>query len=66
MYFILDCNDQIVGNAKGYRTFRGASAQVNNRGSKIKNLLWDRHAEKTRETPTNLVCTIVKREFLHD
>ena len=64
MFVILDCNDQIVGNAKGYRTLRGANAQVNNRGSKIKNLLWARYTEKEHSSPLDrpLVCSIIKRE----
>jgi hypothetical protein len=68
MYFIRDCNGQIVGNAKGYRTFRGANAQVNNRGSKIKNLLWARYTKKEHSNPLNrpLVFSIIKREPQHD
>lgn len=30
MFYIRDCNDQIVGNLAGYRTMRGAQAQHNN------------------------------------
>lgn len=26
-YFIFDCNGALIGNPKGYRTFRGASIQ---------------------------------------
>jgi len=29
MFFIFDCNDNIVGNPKGYKTHRGASTQCN-------------------------------------
>lgn len=29
-FFIRDCNDNIVGNPKGYRTMRGADAQAYN------------------------------------
>lgn len=28
-FFIRDCNDNIVGNPKGYATMRGAQAQAN-------------------------------------
>jgi hypothetical protein len=68
MYFIRDCNGQIVGNAKGYRTFRGASAQVNNRGSKIKNLVWARYTKKEHSSPLDrpLVFSIIKKENHHD
>lgn len=62
MYFILDCNDQIVGNVKGYRTIRGANAQVNNRNSKIKKLVWTRYFEKERSNPHTrpFVFSIIK------
>ena len=33
MFFIRDCNEQIVGNPKGYRTMRGASSVYNNHRS---------------------------------
>jgi hypothetical protein len=33
MFFIYDCNDAIVGNPKGYATFRGAANQEANRQS---------------------------------
>ena len=29
-FFIRDCNDNIVGNPKGYATMRGADAQAHN------------------------------------
>lgn len=29
-FFIRDCNENIVGNPKGYRTMRGADAQAYN------------------------------------
>ena len=29
MYFIFDCNDEIVGNPKGYKTYKGALTQCN-------------------------------------
>ena len=30
MFYIRDCNEQIVGNPNGYRTMRGASSVYNN------------------------------------
>jgi hypothetical protein len=30
MFFIRDCNENVVGNPKGYRTMRGALAQQDN------------------------------------
>lgn len=29
MFFIFDCNNDIVGNPKGYKTHKGASTQCN-------------------------------------
>ena len=31
MFFIRDCNENIVGNADGYKTMRGAQAQTSPR-----------------------------------
>ena len=31
MFFIRDCNENIIGNPKGYATMRGAEAQTNPR-----------------------------------
>jgi hypothetical protein len=31
MFFIRDCNEQIIGNPKGYATMRGAEAQTSPR-----------------------------------
>lgn len=45
MYFIFDCNGDIVGNFKGYRTHKGAQTQCNlkyDKQTKIMALLWDR------------------------
>lgn len=34
MFFIRDCNDQVVGNPSGYRTISAALSQQNNPRSK--------------------------------
>lgn len=39
-FFIRDCNDNIVGNPKGYATFRGAIAQYNNTRSPAYRAAW--------------------------
>jgi hypothetical protein len=58
MYFIRDCNDEIVGNPKGYRTFRGANQQANGR-SKINQELWNRYFDKKKQnSESNLVCRV--------
>jgi hypothetical protein len=38
MYFIYDCNDKIIGNSKGYRTFRGAERQQD---FNLRTLIWN-------------------------
>ena len=49
MFFIFDCNGEIVGNFKGYKTHKGAQGQCNldnSKPTKIMALLWDRfHAQ---------------------
>lgn len=40
IYFIRDCNDTIVGNPKGYPTFKGANIQANKAGSKAYRQIW--------------------------
>lgn len=51
MYFIRDCNDEIVGNKKGYRTFRGANQQAHSTRSKVYGELWTRYYAKRNENP---------------
>jgi hypothetical protein len=40
MFYIRDCNDQIVGNPNGYATMRGAEAQYANHRSKVYRAIW--------------------------
>lgn len=45
MFFIFDCNGDIVGNSKGYKTHRGAQAQCNldaSKPTKTMAILWER------------------------
>lgn len=58
MFFIYDCNDQVAGNPKGYRTFRGANQQANGRKSKLYRTLWDRYYAKREADPE---CRLVNR-----
>lgn len=51
MYFIRDCNDVIVGNSKGYRTFRGANQQAHSTRSKVWGELWARYYAKRKANP---------------
>lgn len=51
MFFIFDCNDQIVGNPKGYKTHKGAQTQCNldkSKPTKTMALLWDRFHAKAQ------------------
>lgn len=41
MYFIYDCFNNVVGNPKGYPTFKGANRQANMRTSKTFKAIWD-------------------------
>jgi hypothetical protein len=53
MFFIFDCNDDIVGNPKGYKTHRGAQTQCNldrSKPTKTMALLWDRFHTNTHVT----------------
>jgi hypothetical protein len=53
MFFIFDCNDQIVGNPKGYKTHKGAQTQCNldkSKPTKTMALLWDRFHAKAQMT----------------
>jgi hypothetical protein len=53
MFFIFDCNNDIVGNPKGYKTHKGAQAQCNldrSKPTKIMSLLWDRFHAKAQMT----------------
>lgn len=53
MFFIFDCNNDIVGNPKGYKTHRGAQTQCNldkSKPTKTMSLLWDRFYARAQMT----------------
>lgn len=50
-YFIFDCNDQIVGNLKGYPTFKGANIQANKPESKAFNAIWSAYDQAKKLNP---------------
>lgn len=53
MYFIFDCNGDIVGNFKGYRTHKGAERQCNLEGkTKVMQTLWARFHARAQIDPT--------------
>ena len=61
MYFIYDCNGDIVGNPKGYRTFKGANKQANGK-TKLMIELWRRLRVKQVTDPE--ARTINRIEFV--
>ena len=62
MYFIRDCNDQIVGNPKGYRTFRGANQQAHSTRSKVNAEIWARFYAKRKVQPDCYLINRIKNE----
>ena len=51
MYFIFDCNGDIVGNPKGYKTHTGAQRQCNLEAvtpTKTMSVLWQRFHERAQ------------------
>lgn len=59
MFFIFDCNGDIVGNKKGYATHKGAQMQCEKKG-KIKTTIWTTYALKPQnnKNETALVYSI--------
>lgn len=55
LFFIRDCNDRIVGNQKGYPTFKGANAQVKIPGSPAYRAIWAAYDQ--RMTNYHFNCT---------
>lgn len=55
MYFIYDCNDRVVGNPDGYRTMRGANAQVKIPGSPAYRAIWAAYDERMTNYHFNCV-----------
>ena len=45
MYFIFNCNGDILGNPKGYKTHKGAQAQCEKQG-KIRSAIYTAYFEK--------------------
>ncbi len=47
MYFITDCYGNIVGNPKGYKTYRAADIQSKKKGSPACKAIWDNFNAKS-------------------
>lgn len=64
MYYIYDCNGEVIGNPKGYRTFRGANQQANSRWSKVYPKLWATYEKRKAQEPAfNLIMSIEFEEL---
>lgn len=60
-FYIYDCNNELVGNPKGYRTIRGAQQQAYARNSKTAKLLHSRWWAKRDANPDHgFVTTFVR------
>lgn len=59
-FFIRDCNGDIVGNPKGYRTIKGAILQAEQQYSRAYNAIWVNYQEKHNsfDPANNLVYSI--------
>lgn len=64
MFFIRDCNGKVVGNPRGYRTFRGATQQQDMRGSPAHRAIWDAfYAKYTSDVKqNNLLISSINRD----
>jgi hypothetical protein len=54
MFFIFDCNDQIVGNPKGYATFKSAYIQAEKRNAPAYRAIWS--AYEARDAMYEQTC----------
>lgn len=55
--YIRDCNGNTVGNPKGYKSIESATKQVNTRGSKVYNQIWDAFYKKGDLNQGGLIWT---------
>lgn len=58
-FFIFDCNGNIVGNPKGYRTMRGAMQQHDRRGSPAWRAIWAAYEARKIQDPENRLISSV-------
>lgn len=56
-YFIRDCNGEIVGNLRGYATFKGAERQTDIIDSKAYKQIYDAFNSRTNKA-SNLLLTV--------
>lgn len=58
MYFIFDCFGNIVGNSRGYRTYKGARVQMNKPNSSAQVAILDSYVKQTLRDGNNLISQI--------
>ena len=58
MYFIFDCFGNIVGNNRGYRTYRGARIQKNSPNSPARKAILNAYARQTLSGGHNPISQI--------
>jgi hypothetical protein len=58
-YYIFDCNDKMLGNPNGYKTYATASAQTNRKDATVYIGIWRAFRLAKQQNPNfNLVCSI--------
>ena len=58
-FFSFDCNGDIVGNPRGYRTMRGALQQQDRRGSPAWRAIWAAYEARKIHDPENRLISSV-------
>lgn len=58
-FFIRDCNGDIVGNPKGYRTMRGALREQNRKGSPAFRAIWAAFERRKKSDPDSTLIASV-------
>lgn len=53
MFYIYDCTGSLVGNPKGYKTFRGAANQTQGR-AKVCREIWARFYSRVDQTDNHI------------
>lgn len=63
-FYIRDCNGDIVGNPKGYRTMRGAMREHDRKGSPAHRAIWAAYwARKEKDPSFTLISSVYPLEI---
>ena len=57
MFFIYDCNNNVVGNPKGYRTHKGAATQTTGIRYPACKAIWAAYEARANKSD-NFLCSI--------